>query len=211
MTFSEIVDLFERLPEGGIWTDENRFDPRFVETAVNRSRALSIFNFWSKTKRINPVWTQQYIPTFSQELQDDPNKVIFQCPPAISLSEQMDGFLYIGTVDGNCSFRKVVSRAELANSNVHRNMRTLTDHVKVIYSDGFLECYGNTDLKSIRIDAIFADPTQVPSFNADKDEYPASLDIIESMKIIAFNTEQKIITSRPAELKPDKAEEQNTK
>lgn len=206
MTLAEAVDIFERLPSGGIFTDENRFDIRFVETAVHRTRSLAIFNYWQKFKRINPVWTQQFIPTYSKDLQEDNCKVIFECPPPISLNSLMDGFLYIGTVDGNCAYRKIVSRAELANINVHRNMKPLTNETIVLYSDSLLECYGNTDLQELKVDGLFADPTQVPTFNKTKDEYPISLDIFEMMKALAFDTEQKIIIARPIDNTPDKKE-----
>jgi hypothetical protein len=203
MTLQGYIDIFQRIPSGGVFTDENRFDVRFVETAVHRFRALAIFNYWQKFRRVNPVWTQQHTPTFKKDLQEDNCKVIFECPPPISLGTLMDGFLYIGTVDGNCAYRKVVNRSQMANINVHRNMKPTLNQVDVLYSDGMLECYGNTDMQEIRVDGLFMDPTQVPTFNKFKDEYPVSLDIFEAMKVLAFETEQKIIIARPIDVKPD--------
>lgn len=203
MTLPEIIDLFQRLPSGGIFTDENRYDMGFVENTVHRTRAIAIVQSWKQTKRINSAWTQQFKPTFDSKLQDQDCRVIFPCPSPISIETKMDGFLYIGTVDGLCPFRKVVSRAELANYNVHRYTKLTPNMVKVLYSDGNLETYGNLDLEEIMVDGIFSDPTTIPTYNRDYDDYPVSLDLVEIMKNIVYSTEQQIILSQPVDSSPD--------
>lgn len=203
MTLQEIIDIFIRIPSGGVLTQENRYDDLFIESAVHRVRSTAIFAYWQKTKRINPIWTQQFVPVFNEALQeDDLCKVIFPCPAPVNLDEQMDGFLYIGTEDGNCPYRKVVSRAELANANKHRSIKITKDIVKVLYSDGNLEVYGNTDLKKIRVDGIFQNPTLIPTYNRDIDPYPVDEALIDMMKNIYYQTEAQVVVARPGGTAP---------
>ena len=46
---------------------------------------------------------------------------------------------------------------------------------------------------SVVIKAVFEDPTQVPDFNEDVDQYPCSLDIIEAIKNSVFDKDFRVL------------------
>lgn len=206
MLLTKIVELFQRLPSGGILTDENKLDPDFIEDAVHRARASAIFIYWQRTKRINALWTQQFIAQFDEDIQENNCLVKFEVPPVVSLDNKMDGFLYIGTVDKDCAFRKVESRAQLANANLHRITKVSNRINKALYSDGFMEIHGNTMLKELKVDGIFINPTDIPTFNKEFDEYPVSLDLVNQMETIIANIETPQIEKEPIDVISDSAD-----
>src|SRR3989304_826578 len=101
---------------------------------------------------------------------------------AISTSEsKFDGLLYVGQINKNCAFRKVVSRAELSTINHHRTSKKA---IKYLYSEGILEVYSNPLLKEVLIDGIFTNPELVPTFNINFSEYPIDIANLAQMKIL---------------------------
>jgi len=199
MTLLEITEEIIRTDSGGgVITDENKLDSDFIQSLVHEYRGKAIWDSWQRTKRINSLWTQQFIPEFEEALQESSDFTKFACPPVISLDDKRDGFLYIGTVDGDFSFRKVTSRADLANKNRHRFTKK---RPKALYSDGFLEIHGN--IEEVRVDGIFANPTDIPTYNAEFDNYPISDDILVLMKALLFQTQTSIIDRKPADVISD--------
>ena len=199
MTLLEITEEVIRTDSGGgIITDENKLDSDFIQSLVHEYRAKAIWDSWQRTRRINPVWTQQFIPEFEPDLQESKDFVKFTCPSVVSLDDKRDGFLYIGTIEGDFAFRKVISRADLANKNRHRFTKK---RPKALYSDGFLEIHGN--IREIKVDAIFSNPTDIPTYNIEFDNYPISDDILVLMKAILFQTQTSVIESKTADVISD--------
>jgi hypothetical protein len=191
MLLKEIVEVFQRRAGGGVFDNETRYDISFSEDTIHQARATIIYRDYQSNKKINPIWTQQFIGTFSQDLQESKTFVKFACPPVITLDDFIDGFMFVGNLTDNVSYRKVANRASLANSNVHRYLSLNVDTPKFIYSDGYIEIYGNAMIKQLKVDGIFNDPTKIPTFNKEYDQYPADLKLINSMVDYVFNTEIK--------------------
>jgi hypothetical protein len=187
----EIADEIIRAKEGGISVDESKYDLQYIYSLIHQARAQAIFTFWQKTKRVNNSWTQKFIATYAKDLQDNNCCVKFEAPSAISLDNKMDGFLYIGTVDWNCAYRKVESRSKNASFNKYRYTRNNTNIPRVLYSDGFLEVWGNTFIRELQVDGIFNNPTSVPTFSVDYDEYPCDSALLEQIKVILLNQDLK--------------------
>lgn len=201
MTLPKIVDLIQTMANAGVYPDASRFDTPFIEDTIHKARAAVLMDFYGKTKRINPIWTQQYTAKFDINLQDDPCLRRFKVPPVLTLDVFLDGFLYVGTIDGNCQYDKLNTRANLANSEANRYTKLQEDQVKYIYSDSFIECYGNKELEDLRTDAIHLRPTDIPTYNKTYDEYPLDEALILQMQGLLFGTEISKEISQPFKVK----------
>ena len=208
MTLPEIADSIIREAQGGVRTSESKFSTAYLYELIHQTRAAVLKATFSGDKnhkresRIQAVWTQQYVPEYSADLQDidatEKQCVKFEVPPVIALDATTDGLLYIGALNGNCAYRKVNSRAELAMYNNHQVTNKTDDatggYVTVLYSDNILEVYKNSKIWEIRIDAIFENPTLLPTYNIKKDAYPVDAKTLAELKILILQT----ITEREA-------------
>lgn len=208
-TLIEIRDDLIGTPSGGVMIDDTKYDLPYIEYLIHQYRARAIFQSWLTTKRINPLWTQQFIATYDENAQDVPGAVVFNCPAPISLDSMMDGFLYIGKVDGNCAYTKVVSRAEMANQNLHRYSKCVPGNEKALWSDGRIEVYGNTMLKELRVDGILENPELVPTYNKNFDQYPISNDILVIMKDLLMKEQINVMTQTTSESSTDNPKRPN--
>lgn len=211
ITLPNIADQIIRNVQGGIRTDETKFSPPYLFDLIHQARSTVIKNRFTKERRIQSVWTQQYIPDFIPELQDSNCIVKFSVPAPIPLDNQTDGFIYIGEINNNCAYRKATSRGEIANYNKHRATRNnkgvvMNGNIKVLYSDGILEVYGNPLLKEIRIDGIFMNPTLIPTYNIHLSEYPIDDASLQEMKIIILKNITNIEARTPSDKTQDKSD-----
>ncbi len=202
-TLIEIRDDIISTPSGGVMIDDTKYDLPYIEYLIHQYRARAIFISWSTTKRINPLWTQQFVATYDENAQDVPGAVVFAVPAPISLDSMMDGFLYIGKSDGNCAYTKVVSRADMANQNSHRYSRCEPGNEKVLWSDGRAEVYGNIMLQKLMVDGIFENPELVPTYNKFYDQYPISNDILVIMKDMMNKEQISVMTQTNSESSTD--------
>jgi len=200
MILLNIANQIIKEVQGGVHTVESKFSVEYIYSLIHSYRASLIRAQFSRSKRIHPLWTQQFFPEFDADLQDDDCVRKFQVPASIIMNEQTNGYLYIGDVTGNCAYKQLNSRAELSTYNQHR---VSNKGVRIIYSDGVLEVYGNTDISAIRVDGVFADPTQIPTFNADIDNYPLDDDTINQMKAMIVKSELGMEAQTPADFKQD--------
>ena len=179
-TLPLIADSIIRLIQGGISTSETKFDIPYLYQVIHETRAAILKATFTKERRIQSTWTQIYIPDFNADLQDDKCVVKFEVPAPIALDNKTDGFLYVGTLQKNCAFRKVVSRAELANINKHRTGKKA---IKYLYSEGIMEVYADPMIKEMMIDGVFANPALLPTYNINFSLYPidgASLALLKT-------------------------------
>lgn len=192
-TLPRIADSLKRLAQGGTSTEESKFTLPYLYQVINEARATVIKAVFSKERKIQSAWTQSYEPDFDSLIQDEnPCSIKFAIPAPIALDNKTQGFLYVGEVEGNCAYRMVVSRAELANGNQHRVTKTkditLGGKIRGLYSDGILELFGDLNLKKIRIDAIWLTPTLLPTYNLEQDFYPVSDSELAQIKQIIQQT-----------------------
>lgn len=182
MTLAELRSQVVRLPGSGILTDETRFDFPDIDAEIHFGRAAVIRAFYSKTKRISGEWIQTYIGTYDKNIQESADYVIFDVPRGIPLDVMRDGYLYIGDIAGDIAYRRVNNLAEFATYNQHRITKVNNSRPKVLYQEGRMKIYGNAMIKELRIDGIIANPTEVPTYNQDVDNYPISEDLIQPIR-----------------------------
>jgi len=200
MTLIQIADQLIKEVQGGVRSASSKFSREYMYSLIHAYRANVIRAQFTKSSRIHPTWTQQFYPEYSKDLQDDECAIKFQVPPSIIMSSTTNGYLYIGEVGGNCAYPQLNSRAELAVYNQHRVTKK---DVRIIYSDGILEVYGNTELKMIRIDGVFQDPTKLPTYNIELDEYPIDNESLNMMKDMIVKAELGAEAQTPANFKQD--------
>lgn len=211
MTLKELTSQVIRMVSGGILTDESKYDFLDIEADIHYARANVIKDFYSKNKRVSGEWIQTFNAVFDVTSQESNNFVRFVVPRAIPLDVFRDGFLYVGDTNGNVAYRRVNSRAELANFNLHRITKINNNTPKFIYSEGVIELYGNTMIKELRIDGIFANPSEIPTYNQDIDNYPLSEDLISPLKDFLLKTSLSIEAQKKPDTISDSIETQATK
>lgn len=202
MTLDQIVQRVISLPQGAVLTDETRFGFPYVITLINTARAQVIQGIYFKNKRIHPACYQTYYADYDADLQeDDPCVVKFKCPASINLDSNSDGFRYVGQVDGKKGFRRVTTRAFLSTYNQHPLMQVQGGNfTAAMWSapDSIWEVY-NSDLKYLRIEGIFANPLDIPTYNKDVDDYPVSVEMLPQIEDFIFKT----VTAIEAGTQPD--------
>lgn len=203
LTLRQRVEKLERLPSGGIITDENRYDYQYMVSILNTARAVALSMIWRTTKRINPICYQKHYPKYEQQLQLDPACYVrFSVPQVISLQgssygDNSDGFLYVGDTSGRTGYRKIKDRGELSTINQHRFMKANGRYMGYLY-DGSLslvEIWGNPELETILVNGLFMNPLDCNTYNADFDNYPlddATADMVEKA---IFQANTSIISS----------------
>ena len=184
MLLPEIAEELIRLDSGGIFTDENKNDDLFIYSLVHQYRANAIKEYYFKNRRTQSVWIQQYYPEYLSARQESSEYKLYECPPVITIDNKRDGFVYVGTLDSHCRYRQSKTRGDLETAL--RN-RITANSDRFLYAGGFLEVYSKS--KEIRVDAIFSNPTDLETFNIEKDDYPISDDILVVMKSHILQTQ----------------------
>jgi len=199
MTLPKLAEDIIKTAQGGIFANSSKFEIPYIYDLIHQYREVVLRMVYTKTGRINPVWTQKYIPEFVKEAQESSLYVVFDVPAPIVLDDQTDGFLYIGTQDKACNFRKNQNRAELAMYQHHRSTKVgINGPVKTIYSDGRLECWGNPLLVDPPlVDAVWQNPTLLPEYNFELSDYPLGGDDIMAIKKMIFDTQTDNMAKSP--------------
>lgn len=214
MILPKLIETIIRTPSGGAMTDENKLDRDFVASNIHQVRAESMVNWYEKKRSLHDLWFQAYHPPFVPTLQSNGDCVVrFKCPPVINLSGNRDGFEYVGTDDNLNNFARAGIGGMKAVYGAHR-VTNRPDLIKWDWSYneggyGEMIVQGRKLLNSIKILAIFSDPTALPTFRQDKDEYPISEELLPFMIQRLFQLQTKIIVERKADVIDDSQDPNN--
>lgn len=184
-TLKEIVDKIKSTIEGGITTDESRLDDLFIENKIHSARALILSNLVraGMRDRINETFVQTINPDLL-EIDVECDYVAFECPPVIHLDDRHDGFVYVGHFSGIKPFMRI--RSNYSALSMHslflKEKEIVWDFVSNVTGSYDIHVYKNTKLKKILIRAIFNDPTAVPNYRKDVDQYP--LDAVTENEVV---------------------------
>ena len=138
--------------EGGIFTDESRYDVGTMLTVLNAARAFAITEMYRKNTRVHPNFIQRVYPEYKENLQQDDCYTLFEIPRTVEINDKMDGLMYVGSIKGDEAFWKVRTRMQLSSRRNHR------------------------------IHKLAQDPTSVPQFSFDHDEYPITNDAMKRIE-----------------------------
>lgn len=176
-TLPKIKDGVIKMVQGGVSISDSKLSAGHIYQLIHEARAAAIKTLFEKERRIQSTWTQDYYGEYEKELQDDTEcSVKFSIPAPLALNNKADGILYVGSVNGLCAYRKVVSRAELSNLNRHRITKvkdiSVGGNIKYLYTEGIIELYGDKNIKNIKTNLIAANPTLLPTYNIEESPYP---------------------------------------
>lgn len=207
MTLTQITERISRIAQGGIITDETRFDTKFVRSIVNTYRGAVARIRYREAGNVHPLYYQKFYFEYSKDLQDSDCYVKFNCPAPISLSKETDGFRYIGTVpeDGTPSiaWQRIQNRPNLSLYNKHKVTKIILNrNVSALWdaSHSAFEIYGNLSIIEGMTEAVFANPLEIPTYNVNIDNYPIPEDDISFMEQLIQNEKTNIIINTQPDL-----------
>ncbi len=220
-TLKQIIDTLQRNVQGGKTSQGSVLDPQYLRGMINSFRATIIKAEFKRTGVIQPSWLQVCYLPFSQNLQFSAPQgaVLFTLPSVISLGDE-DGIRYVGSIGGGnqgdpqqqyaCvqTWNRVWSRGELStlNQNSFMKLSNNPDTAYVLYdfTNGRLELYNEPTCTEGRVEAVFADPTQVQNaggtYNEDTDPYPLDTGNITLLKTLIYEERLAIDKSTKPEI-----------
>jgi hypothetical protein len=180
MLQTEIVQQYIMLFDGGLVTDESILENPFLADRIDTHRLMAMRVVFGQTKHVHPMWIQTYKPVFSEVLQEDENCFVkFNCPVVVTFSDLVTGLQYIGPYSGMCSLRTLRHRGDLVS---HLRNPAVKKRKVILFTPPFCELHGQGDItEELRIEAVFEKPSQVPTFNRYKSDYPITEDLLPLM------------------------------
>lgn len=188
MTTIEAIEDLQRLVSGGIATDESKFDPAYMIAKLNQGRAVIARNDFKISKRWNPSLIQYFRPEYDTYFQNNHCTTRFTLPTGfINADERTIGLVYAGSSDDVTSnpyiaanFRRYKSRTEFQDKLKHPRMSATSGLYTGILIEGLtVTLTGLKKIKTFMVGGVFSDPTALPDFNKNVDEYPISLDLFQ--------------------------------
>lgn len=167
-----------------MFTDESRYDIGTMTAVLNAARGYAITELHKQNNRIHPSFLQRVYPQYKKELQQDDCYTLFEVPKTVGINNQIDGLMYVGTIDGKNSFWKIRTRMQANSRRNHRiHNIAMEKHVHFLYDNtrGYLEVYDDK-VKYILVEGIFGDPTSIPGFNLEEDDYPITMDAMKRIE-----------------------------
>ena len=176
-TLNEIVHRISSSVNGGNTTDEMRFDSAYIESKIHTARAsiLSATSRQTMFDRINEACVQVYsVELLENQVETDCDVIRFPCPTVVRLDDRHDGFMYVGHVNGQKPFIRIRSNytALSMHSLFQKEKEIVWDYLADYNGQYYINIYKNTKQRKLLVRAMFNDPTQVPNYRRDVDEYP---------------------------------------
>lgn len=176
-TLKEIVHRITSNVNGGNTTDEMRYDSLYIESKIHTARAsiLSAMSRQPMFDRINEACAQVYsVELLEEDVEADCDVVRFPCPTVIRLDDRHDGFVYVGHVNGQKPFIRVRSNyTALSMHSIFQKEKGIVWDYQADYDGKFyINVYKNTKQRKLLVKALFNDPTEVPNYRPDVDQYP---------------------------------------
>lgn len=184
MTLPELYERIAALPTGLYVTVDSRFNKGDIYSRIHSARAEVIKQRWSQDLKIPYVCYQPLNPSYSKLSQDSDvcYTKYYDVPPIISMKGRT-GLGYVGS-DGELNeFREVNGKAEMASMMNKKLTAKLRVPYIVLLGNGEIEVYySKGKVKEFQLQAIFANPTLVNTYNVLYDQYPideGDIDLIE--------------------------------
>jgi hypothetical protein len=192
-TLTEIVHRITSNVSGGITTDEMRFDSLYIESKIHNARAsiLSAASRQPMFDRINEACVQAYsVELLEEEVEPDCDVVRFPCPTVIRLDDRHDGFVYVGHVNGQKPFIRIRSNyTALSMHSLFEKEKGIVWDFQADYDGKFyIHIYKNPKQRKLLVKGLFNNPTQVPNYRVDVDQYPIDA-TLENDIVNAVSTE----------------------
>lgn len=173
-TLFDLRNRVSSLPVGGYITVDSRLDGSYIDYLIHSARAFICCERWKQYGEIPASYYQTYSPDYNKAAQDTDAcyTVFYDIPQIIALDGRASGLGYVGAInDIKYSFREVANLAELSSFQQDRIMKS-GRKAYVLMGQNSIRIYYKDKIKMFQMNAIFFDPTQVPTYNVDFDVYP---------------------------------------
>lgn len=202
MILRNITDVLIRSVSGGTNTVDNKYEPEYVEALIPslRERAIRIEYFGDRSRkgslRLDYSLFQKGVFQRDAQQNKDADYVTFTIPRAISLGDSKDGFVYVGQKNNSVSFTKLFNREDVSNMKARGMLQG--GQIAFVHEGDKGEFYGNNSLTEVEVRGIFFDPTEVPDFRVEVDDYPITASLLTLMTEL-FKIEQNVNIQKPAD------------
>lgn len=196
MTIREIYERIASLPNGGYITVDTRLDQGYMYSLIHSARATVVNERWRNFGFVPPVYYQKFKPEYVILSQDDSvcYSKFYNIPQIIALDGRATGLGYVGANGQLCQFREVNNRAQMASMMSNRIISKMRKPMVLMLGGGEMEIYSNDSIENLRMEAIFADPTKVNTYNIDFDDYPVDMGDISRMEQILMQGQINMIS-----------------
>jgi hypothetical protein len=173
---------------GGDIFDEMHASLRLIGGLLEIAREKSIVAYITQKKTIPAQLFQTTYPIFRKDAQYDECFTVFNLPsPVIQLDASKDSIGYIGGMNGVTPYMRSHDQSDYANSMQHPIMASIANREPVcVYVPEFSLVQINKTPgrlpKRIMVNAVFVDPTKVPEYNEEIDDYPITQEIFSMAK-----------------------------
>lgn len=190
MTLGELQEVITRAVNALDDTLGSRLDPLYVEQLIHQARIDGIRLLYNGSrnqgamKKIDPAWVQEFTVDIVDGDQDDNyDYIVFDVPSPIQINKNVGGLLYVGSTKKTKAFNIVQTRSEISDL-INRGYLEDGKDIAALWEKDSLKVWGNDNLKKIRVAGIFQDPTEVPNYLVDEDNYPVSNDLVNLIQDI---------------------------
>ncbi len=199
MTLAQVYERIASLPNGGYITVDTRLDKGYMYSLIHSARAFIVNERWKANGFIPPVYYQSYKPQYIILSQDADScySRFYNVPQIIALDGRGTGMGYVGANGTLCQFREVNNRAQMASMMSNRIIRKMRKPMVLLLGGGEIEVYSNDSIENMRIEAVFADPTTVNTYNIDYDDYPVDMGDIAKIEQLLMGGQFTMITRTP--------------
>lgn len=199
MTIRELYERIASLPNGGYITVDTRLDQGYMYSLIHSARAAVVNERWKNNGFVPPVYYQKFKPEYVILSQDDGScySKFYNVPQIIALDGRATGLGYVGANGQLCQFREVNNRAQMASMMNNRIIRKMRKPMVLMLGGGEMEVYSNDSIENLRMEAVFADPTKVPTYNIDFDDYPIDMGDISRIELLLMQGQINMISRTP--------------
>jgi len=199
MTLPQIYEHLGSLPSGGYMTVDSRFDKGYMYKCIHMARAFIICERWKQYSLIPPVYFQKFNPQYDALSQPDDKCFAryLNVPDIIALDGRASGLGFIGGDGTFCQFREVSSMGAFAAMQQDRVMKIGRKNYALILGGGEVRVYSEYMVKNMEMYAIFSDPTQVPLYNEQLDQYPMDVSDIPKMETYLMQGSMGLVYKTP--------------
>ena len=202
-TLVEIYQSIISTSSGGVYIDERNIADLQIEKKIHEGRAMFLSQqYLSRRNYIHPDWVQRFYPEFQQEIQEDECYTKFRCPGFVSFSSKRDGIVFVGS--GHTAFTRLTDRGALSNAMAHPISRKIRKPL-FIYNNGEIEIWSKGEVKDIMVIGVFADPTDIPTYSKQKDNFQCDPETVAMLEEWVFKTVAGIEYKTPADNVADSA------
>ena len=191
-TLIDLYDEVAKLPSGGYLTADTRLNRPYVYSLIHSAAAKAKQLFWIKNRSLHQTNYIPFYPEYESTLQENNCIVRFKMPRLIQLDGLADGMEYLGSIRDNNTFIQVNNRLAMAGIQKDRILQPGRKNY-LLLEGRFGEVHGQK-VREFMMYICPADPTDIPTYNVNKDAYPLSEDLVPEMKKIILQQDLIIIT-----------------